>query len=309
MLRTGVLFLLVGWFALGQPVSGEPPAASTLGISPSDRPVTDTAPRETLDLSDHTVVFSVDDGYHSVFTNMYPLLKKHGMTMSLGVICDYVRSGKPSYNPSAGFMKKSEIQELIDSLDIEIASHSLSHPFLTRLDSSEAWKEIHNSKAILESLFDVDVATFVYPYGDMNARVRSMVKKAGYKMGRAVRPGTPNFWADPYRLPIIELRMETKLEDMKRSIANRNTTIVLAHQVVEKPKVFTEWNLADFTALVEWMAATRVRVTTLDALYHEWWYKRMGLFMEEVAAAYPDSRKKLLFQDVDIDATQAFQPR
>ncbi len=264
---------------------------------------------DTLDLSGHTVVFSIDDAYHSVFTNVYPLLKRHGMTMTLGVITDYVRGGKPAYKPSAGFMKRSEIQELVDSLDIEVASHSISHPFLTRLDSAEAWKEIHTSKATLESIFDCEVVTFVYPYGDVNSRIRRFVRSAGYKMGRAVRPGTPDFWTRPYSLPTVELRKETRLADIKRQIRRRNTTILLLHQIVDNPTVFTQWNTTDFTELVEWLDWKQVRVPTLTWLYRDWWYRKMGLFMEEVAASYPDRRKKLLFEDVDIDATQAPHPR
>ena len=94
--------------------------SSSLPGTDSVGPVT----MDTVDLSDRTVIFTIDDGYHSVFTNAYPLFKKHDMPFTLGVITDYVRSGKPSYEPAAGFMKRSEIQELIDSLGIEIASHS-----------------------------------------------------------------------------------------------------------------------------------------------------------------------------------------
>ncbi len=289
-----------------------------MDISP--KPALGRRPDDTLDLSRHTVILSVDDGYHSVYTNIYPLLKKYNMAITLGVICDYIRKGKPSYKPTAGFMKRDEIQELIDSCNIEIASHTFSHPFLTRLDSAAAWREIHNSKTVLESLFyrptpdsteslGVNVVTFVYPYGDMNAKVRGMVKRAGYKMGRAVRPGVPDLQDAPYLLPVVELRRETELDHIKHRISRRKTTILLIHQVVPEPAVFTQWNLADFTELMDWMHRARVRVITLDALYKEWWYRKLGLFMEEVAAAYPDRRKKLLFQDVDINATQAFHPR
>ncbi len=264
---------------------------------------------DDIDLSGHTVVLSVDDGYHSIFTNVYPLLKRYDMTITLGVICDYVREGKPSYRPAGGFMKRSEIQELIDSCGIEIASHTFSHPFLTRIDSAAAWKEISNSRTFLESIFDTEVVTFVYPYGDMNRRVRRMVRRAGYKLGRAVRPGSPNFGADPYRIPELELRKETKIEDIKAHIRRRRTTVLLLHQIVSKPDVFTQWSVADFTELLGWMHRHNVRVATLARLHREWWMDKMLQVMGDVAAAYPDRRKRLLFQDVDVDATEAAHPR
>jgi peptidoglycan/xylan/chitin deacetylase (PgdA/CDA1 family) len=264
---------------------------------------------DTSDLSDRTVVFSIDDGYHSIFADVYPLFKQYRMSFTLGVITDYVRPGEPAYESSQGFMKRSEIQELIDSLGIEVASHSMSHPFLTRLDSATAWKEIRESKTILESLFGRDVMTFVYPYGDMNARVRRMVERAGYRIGRAVRPGTPNLWVDPYRVPTYELRMETKLADVMNHIHRRKTTVLLAHQIVAEPSVITEWSLADFSQLLAWLDRGNAHVVTLSALFREWWVEKLVRFMEEVAAAYPDGRKQLLFEDVDVDATKAAYPR
>lgn len=206
-------------------------------------------------------------------------------------------------------MRRSEIQELIDSLGIEVASHSMSHPFLTKLDSATAWKEIYGSKMVLESLFDQEVLTFIYPYGDMDGRVRRMVERAGYRIGRAVRPGSPNFWVDPYRIPMYELRLETRLADVMNHVCRRKTTVLLVHQAVAQPSVFTEWSLADFHRLLEWLGRGNARVVTLSALFREWWVEKLVRFMEDVATAYPDSRKQLLFQDVDVDATKAADPR
>ncbi|UCG41720.1 MAG: polysaccharide deacetylase family protein [candidate division WOR-3 bacterium] len=264
---------------------------------------------DAADLSDRTVVFTIDDAYHSIFADAYPLFKQYRMPFTLGVITDYVRSGEPTHANSGGFMKRSEIQELIDSLHIEVASHSTSHPFLTRLDSATAWKEIQGSKVILESLFGKEVMTFVYPYGDVDARIRRMVERAGYRIGRAVRSGTPNFWVDPYRIPMFELRMETRLADVAKHIRGRKTTVLLVHQVVREPSVFTEWSIADFGELLAWLDRGNASVVTLSALFREWWVEKLVRFTEEVAAAYPDGRKHLLFQEVDVDATEAAHPR
>ena len=139
---TAILFILL--FASGTP------AGSTLGRLPPPGRTDHYRGRAALSsgpealpapLAGTTVVLSVDDGYHTVFTNIYPLLKRHEMTMTLGIIGDYLRGGSPSYRPAGGFLRRSEIQEMLDSCAIEIASHSLSHPFLTRLDSAAAWKE------------------------------------------------------------------------------------------------------------------------------------------------------------------------
>lgn len=288
------------------------PAGSTLGRLPPPTaagPAASGPSADTLPLAGHTVVLSVDDGYHTVFTNIYPLLKQYRMPMTLALIGDYLRGGSPSYQPAGGFLRRSEVREMLDSCDIEIASHSLSHPFLTRLDSVSAWKEIHDSKLLLESLFGVEVVSFVYPYGDLDNRVVRMVKAAGYRMGRAVRSGRFDLAGDPWRLPTVELREGTGLETIKRAIRDRSVTVLLLHQVVQRPRVFTEWPLEDFAELLHWLDSGGARVTTLSRLYHEWWHERMGLIVEQAAVAFPDERKKLLFQEVNVDATQAPHPR
>lgn len=262
-------------------------------------------PLPVADLSGRTVVLSVDDGYHSIFTNVYPLLRRHRMTMTLGLIVDYVGQGPAAYRPTSRFMNEAEVRELIDSLGIEIASHSLSHPHLSRLDSSAAWREVLDSRTRLESLFGVRVETFVYPYGDMSPRVQRLTRRAGYRMARAVRPGRVDLWSDPYRIPEYELRIDTRLADVQRHIAGRHTSVVLLHQIVPVPTAFTQWSLGQFTELIEWLDSCRVRVTTLSQLYREMWHRRVVERLNRLAEAYRDPTKQLLFEDVDIDATKA----
>jgi peptidoglycan/xylan/chitin deacetylase (PgdA/CDA1 family) len=261
---------------------------------------------DTLDLSSHTVVFSADDGYHSVFENVYPLLRQYGMTMTLAVIGGCVAEGQPSYRTQDRFMNRAEIRELIDSCRIEIASHTMSHAWLSRLDSVRAWHEVAYSRTFLESLFGTEVITFVYPYGDMNARARRMVRRAGYRLARAVRPGTPNFWVDPYRIPETELRIETPLSAVQNRVRNHDVTVLLLHRIVRQPQVFTEWSLADFSALLDWLHARRVRTTTLSGLYRQWWQERLGrILLEQLEQTRKPAR---LFEDVHVDATRTPHP-
>ncbi len=261
---------------------------------------------DTFDLSDHTVVLSVDDGYHSIYENVYPLLKRYRMTMTLALITGCITEGRPSYSPSDRFLNEREIREMMDSCDIEIASHTLTHAWLTRLDSASAWREIADSKRQLESLFGTEVVTFVYPYGDMNGRVRNLVRRAGYKLARKVGPGTPNLWVEPYRIPEVELRMQAQLPGIISHIRRHQTTVILLHRIVPSPRVFTEWSVADFWALLDWMHRRQVRVVTLAELYREWWREKLNRALLEATVGSNSAR---LFEDVDIDATRTPHPR
>lgn len=261
---------------------------------------------DTFDLSGHTVVLSVDDGYHSVYENVYPLLKRYRMTMTLALITNSIAEGKPSYSPSGRFLNEREIREMMDSCDIEIASHTLTHVRLTQVDDERAWQEIADSKRQLESLFGTEVITFVYPYGHMDGRVRNLVRRAGYKLARKVGPGTPNLWVEPYRIPEVELRMQARLPEIVSHIRRHRTTVLLLHRIVPTPKVFTEWSVADFQALLGWMYRCRVRVVTLAGLYREWWREKLNRALLEATVGSSSAR---LFEDVDIDATRTPHPR
>src|SRR5262249_59994971 len=63
----------------------------------------------------------------------------------------------------------------------DIGSHTLTHPFLTRLAHDQAREEIRASKRKLEDLFGRAIEHFCYPYGDCNAAVRDWVMEAGYR--------------------------------------------------------------------------------------------------------------------------------
>jgi peptidoglycan/xylan/chitin deacetylase (PgdA/CDA1 family) len=256
---------------------------------------------DTFDLSGHTVVLSADDGYHSIYENVYPLLKRYRMTMTLALITGCITEGRPSYSPSDRFLNEREIKEMIDSCGIEIASHSVTHPRLTEIGYDAAWREVAESKRHLESLFGTEVITFVYPYGRSDRRIRNMVRRAGYKLARTVGPGMPNLWVDPYRIPELELRIQARLPEILKHIRRHRTTVLLLHRIVPSPRAFTEWPVADFRALLDWMHRHRVQVVTLAGLYQDWWREKLNRALLE-AAGSPQSAQ--LFEDVDVDATR-----
>ncbi len=257
----------------------------------------------------HRVILSIDDGYRCVYENVYPLLKKYKMTATIALIVDYVAGIKGSYGNPNTFMTYAQIKEMIDSTGIEIASHTLSHPWLTRLDSLKAWQEIYRSRLLLESLFGVQVITFVYPYGDLNPRATRMVRKAGYRLGRTVKWGEVNLWVAPFHLPVFELRRETSLNQVKEHIKNNPVSILLLHRVVPEPKVFTEWSLENFTALIQWLSENDIKTATISDLYYEWRQDVVKKMIQERTKTLPLFEPESLLEKVHIDATGTLNPR
>jgi peptidoglycan/xylan/chitin deacetylase (PgdA/CDA1 family) len=87
---------------------------------------------------------------------------------------------------------------------IEIGSHTLNHPILSKVrDDRRLREEIDGSRTAIEENIGERVATFCYPNGtpaDIDERVVAVVKEAGYD-GAVVTSGVPSH--DLFRVPRI----------------------------------------------------------------------------------------------------------
>jgi peptidoglycan/xylan/chitin deacetylase (PgdA/CDA1 family) len=125
-------------------------------------------------LPNNWVALSFDDGYEDFYTNAWPLLKKYNAKASLYVITS--RNG-------GDYLTKEQIKEIDHSQLVEIGSHTVSHPQLSRLSPVEQLKELKESKADLERLLKKDIVSICYPYGSYNLQTEIIAKKVGYKYG------------------------------------------------------------------------------------------------------------------------------
>jgi peptidoglycan/xylan/chitin deacetylase (PgdA/CDA1 family) len=67
---------------------------------------------------------------------------------------------------------------------MEIGSHTLSHPMLSRASQQTAFEEISESRCLLEEVIQKPVWAFAYPFGDpdsVTAREIDMAQSAGYR--------------------------------------------------------------------------------------------------------------------------------
>ena len=136
----------------------------------------------------NAVVITVDDGYRSVYTEMYPLLKRYKYPFSVFIYPNWI--GKSAYA-----LTWSQIKEMAGE-GVAIESHSLSHSFLTRRKSgvknynSFLNAELAKSKETIEKQTGKRVRFLAYPYGDYDPHVASEAKSAGYVAGLTCFPRT-----------------------------------------------------------------------------------------------------------------------
>ncbi|SHK33458.1 polysaccharide deacetylase family protein [Thermocrinis minervae] len=143
--------------------------------------------------SGKSVLLTFDDAYSDFFENAYPVLKRYNIpaVVFVPVMCvgkfnlwDWkeLRVKKP-------IMSWDQIKMLVEE-GFEIGSHTLTHPFLSRIPPEQAAREIEDSKKILEDKLGVEVVSFCYPYGDYNNMVRDMVARAGYRIAFTTKKGS-----------------------------------------------------------------------------------------------------------------------
>lgn len=110
------------------------------------------------------IILTFDDGYKDAYTEAFPILQKYQMTATFYIIRDYVSR--------SNYMNEEQIAAL-EKAGMEIGSHTLSHPDLTKLDPAEAQSQINQSKN--------KALTFCYPSGKYNNTIIELVQSAGYR--------------------------------------------------------------------------------------------------------------------------------
>jgi len=101
--------------------------------------------------------------------------------------------GKPTLRPADLRMLQAE--------GFEIGAHTVSHRPLAPLNGEELWKEVRNSKCVLEDTLGEEVTMFCYPNGSYNRRTIRAVKKAGFEGARTVRMLSHSPAFNAYEMP------------------------------------------------------------------------------------------------------------
>lgn len=140
------------------------------------------------------ITFSYDDGVTQDI-RLIELFNKYGL--------------KCTFNLNSGLLGKSG-QLLREGVDVrhdkispervreiytghEVATHSVTHPYLTRLTDGEIIREIEDDRIRLSELVGYEVVGHAYPMGDCDRRVANLLRDhTGVKYARTV-VSTHNF--------------------------------------------------------------------------------------------------------------------
>lgn len=124
----------------------------------------------TLPKNKYIVLF-FDDGWQNQYKVAYPILKSYRFTATFGIVTDLIGADQ---NTLWARMTTSQINDLTLN-EFEIASHSVTHPYLTAMTYDEIMFELNQSKQVLASLTGKNITNFIIPFSDTNEQVNAEI--------------------------------------------------------------------------------------------------------------------------------------
>jgi hypothetical protein len=126
----------------------------------------------------------------------------HGEDDRLATLLHDVGAAATFYIPQQAKYRQIDdrrVRELAASF--EIGAHTITHRALTGLAEAEVVAEVLNSKAYIEGLTEIPCRMFCYPYGEVNNRVKQVVRSCGFMGARTVVDFCDGAGADAFALP------------------------------------------------------------------------------------------------------------
>jgi peptidoglycan/xylan/chitin deacetylase (PgdA/CDA1 family) len=159
----------------------------------------------------NAVVVTIDDGWRSTYTEVFPEMKRRKFPFTIFIYPKII--GQTGYA-----LTWKQVKEMSDA-GVDIQSHSLSHPFLTQRRHSalaeapyQQWlqNELAESRRILKKETGKDVQFLAYPYGDYDHRVAAASARAGYAGALTCDFGRVRKGSDPLRMKrvVVDKKMD-----------------------------------------------------------------------------------------------------
>ena len=152
-----------------------------------------------------TVVLTFDDGFEDLLVLALPMLRRYGFPatafLTSGVVAREPRAIANSW--PGRYLDVEQARELARSGLIEIGCHGATHVRLRGLDPATLQRETADARQALESMLDVEIRAFAYPFGSFESfdrRARAAVRDAGVSCAVTGIAGTDRPGSDVLRL-------------------------------------------------------------------------------------------------------------
>ncbi len=209
-------------------------------------------------LPDKAVLLTFDDGYQSVYTNAYPVLKKYKIPTVIALVGSWLNAkDKVDFSGQIidrnKFLSQTEIKEMVASGLVEVASHSynLHHGILgnpqgnmqpavtTRqyLSDTKSYEEENSYKErikndlaqnnnFLKEYTGQKPRVMVWPYGHYNKIVRTIAESLEMPVGLTLDDGSNTRLTPLWGLRRILVDGKMTLKDLEVNMWSRNENFI-----------------------------------------------------------------------------------
>ena len=178
------------------------------------RDIYEYATGKKASLPRHAVAITIDDGWRSTYTEVFPEMKRRHFPFTVFLYPQII-------GRTAHAMTWKQVKEMADA-GVDIESHSYSHPYLTQryhpeLDDKQysQWlsRELRDSKRTLERETGRTVSFLAYPYGEYDHHLLPRVASAGYEAALTCDYGHVKRGSNPLRMKrvIVDKRIDFAL--------------------------------------------------------------------------------------------------
>lgn len=166
------------------------------------------------ELSGKVFGITLDDGYLNNHQHALPILRELGFTATAFIVTSQI-GGTNLWDqgqgaPAVPLMHAEHLRAWLDA-GMEIGAHTRTHANLCKCDDATARQEIVGSKNDLESLLQVEIRSFSYPYGEHRADHAAIARQAGFSTATSIVSSRARLGDDLMRLPRISVHLHDRL--------------------------------------------------------------------------------------------------
>ncbi|WP_088073019.1 polysaccharide deacetylase family protein [Gottfriedia luciferensis] len=211
------------------------------------------------------IIFTMDDGWETQFTQGFHILKENGIKGSIAVI--------PTKVDTEGYMSLSQLNTLYNS-GWDLMNHTNTHRHLSRLSKKQQKSELNGARTWLNNhCFKRASNIAVYPYGSYNQDTLKTLQEEHYRSARTIADGIQPNNGNKYLVRTINLLPSTDIEWVKEQIdkaINKRQTIVFTNHRFEQKADKAQMNFdpAKFKTIVNYVESKKDNLNILT--YSEW---------------------------------------
>lgn len=187
------------------------------------------------EITQKSVCLTFDDAYSDFYFFIFPLLKKYNLKALLAIPSKYIledtnelAENRMNFEHNdlfknyekATFCTYKELKEIRDSGLVVFGSHSYSHVNLLEIDV-DLDLELRISKEILEKNLEIEVDSFVFPFGKYNQKILQEAKKYykyNFRIGNATHKNFNGINGAIYRIDGDDLKTPDEIFKTKKLI-------------------------------------------------------------------------------------------